>query len=97
MRNQLLHLTAVMERPGVDIRVLPFGAGAHASPDGQFDLFRMAEPYPDAACMQTPAGAVYVEADKAAPLLSAYDRLCDAALSTTDTAALLTDLAARLE
>ncbi len=57
----------------------------------------MAEPYPNAACMQTPAGAVYVEADKAIPLAAAYDRLCDAAVSTANTATLLGELAARLE
>lgn len=97
MREQLLHLLALMDRPGVELRVLPFDAGAHASPDGQFDLFMMAEPYPDAACMQTPAGAVYVEADKAAAHVAAYDRLCGAAMSTANTAAFLSKLAARLE
>lgn len=97
MSAQLMHLVALADRPGVEIQVLPFEAGAHASPDGQFDLFRMAEPYPDAACMQTPSGAVYVEANKAVPLVAAYDRLCDAALSTGDTVAFLSDLAAHLE
>lgn len=97
MRAQLLRLSAMAERPDIDIRVLPFDAGAHASPDGQFDLFGMAEPYPNAACMQTPAGAVYVEADKAVPFAAAYDRLCEAAMSTANTAALLQELAARLE
>lgn len=97
MREQLLHLVTLLDRPDIDIQVLSFEAGAHASPDGQFDLFRMPEPYPEAACMQTPAGAVYAEADRAAPLASAYDRLCDAALSSANTAAYLSDLAARLE
>lgn len=97
MREQLLHLVSLMERGDVDVRVLAFEAGAHASPDGQFDLFLMPEPYPQAACMQTPAGAVYVEADRAVPLAAAYDRLCDAAMSSASTAAFLEDLAARLE
>lgn len=97
MRDQLLHLAAMADRSAVEVRILPFTAGAHASPDGPFDLFRMVEPYPDAASMQTPAGAVYVEANKAAPLVAAYDRLCDAALSEHDTVAFLSDLAARLE
>jgi transcriptional regulator with XRE-family HTH domain len=97
MGAQLRHLIEMSERPEVEILVLPFKAGAHASPDGQFDLFRMAEPYPDAACMQTPAGAVYVEADRAKPLVAAYDRLRGAALSSADTVALLSELANRLE
>lgn len=97
MRAQLIHLTDLAERPGIEIQILPFSAGAHASPDGQFDLFRLADPYPDVACMQTPAGAVYVEAAGAAPLASAYDRLRDAALSTSDSIAFLSDLVTRLE
>ncbi|WBB78163.1 helix-turn-helix transcriptional regulator [Micromonospora sp. WMMD882] len=97
MRGQLLHLVSLVDRRGVDIRVLSFEAGAHASPDGQFDLFSMPDPYPQAACMQTPSGAIYVEADRAAPLAAAYDRLCDAAMSSASTAAFLKDLAAQLE
>lgn len=97
MRGQLAHLIAQAQRPDVQIRVLPFAVGCHPSPDGPFDIFRMAEPYPDAACMQTPAGAIYVESDRALPLVTTYDRLCDAALSTGDTVAFLSDLTARLE
>ncbi|WP_422772709.1 helix-turn-helix domain-containing protein [Plantactinospora sp. WMMC1484] len=97
MRAQLTHLIALSERPDIEIRILPFEAGAHASPDGQFDLFRMAEPYPDVACMQTPSGAVYVEATAAVPLVAAYDRLRDAALSTSDSIAHLADLVTRME
>jgi transcriptional regulator with XRE-family HTH domain len=97
MRAQLAHLAEMGQRPGIELQILPFEAGAHASPDGPFDVFVMTEPYPDVACMQTPAGAVYVEASKARPLAAAYDRLRAAALPAGDTAALLSDLAARLE
>jgi transcriptional regulator with XRE-family HTH domain len=97
MRGQLAHLITMAGRPGVEILVLPFGVGAHASPDGPFDILRMVEPYPDAAAMHTPAGAVYVEAEKATDLIAAYHRLCDAALSPIDTVAFLSDLAAHME
>lgn len=97
MRAQLAHLVKISERDDVEIRVLPFDAGTHASPDGPFDLFIMADPYPNVASMQTPAGAVYVEATGAEPMAAAYDRLRDAALSVDDTVAFLSDLAARLE
>ncbi|HEX5540686.1 MAG TPA: helix-turn-helix transcriptional regulator [Micromonospora sp.] len=97
MRAQLLHLLDMAERPDVEIQILPFAAGAHASPDGPFDVFVMAEPYPEVACMQTPSGAVYVEAAGAVPLAAAYDRLRKAALSPDDTIAFISDLAARLE
>lgn len=97
MRAQLTHLVTLAGRPDIEIQILPFTAGSHASPDGQFDLFRMAEPYPDVACMQTPSGAVYVEAAGAAPLAAAYDRLRNAALSADDSVAFLSDLVTRLE
>lgn len=82
---------------GIEIQILPLEVGAHPSPDGQFDLFRMAEPYPDVACMQTPAGAVYVEAASAAPLVAAYDRLREAALPVGASLAFLSELVTHLE
>lgn len=97
MRGQLRHLADLATRAEARVQVLPFAVGAHASPDGPFDLFEMADPYPNAACMQTPSGAIYVEADAAAPLAEAYDRLRKAALSTSDSAVLLSGLAADLE
>ncbi|MDG4834496.1 helix-turn-helix transcriptional regulator [Solwaraspora sp. WMMD1047] len=97
MRAQLAHLVSIASRSGFEIRVLPFSAGAHASPDGPFDILRMAEPYPDAAAMHTPAGAVYVEAEKAADLVSRYHQLCDTALSPGDTVAFLSELVAEME
>jgi transcriptional regulator with XRE-family HTH domain len=97
MRDQLAHLTALADRPGIEVRILPFEAGAHASPDGPFDVFVMSEPYPDVVSMQTPAGAVYVEAASAAPLAAAYDRLRNAALSIADSVAFISDLVSRLE
>ncbi|HEX5994081.1 MAG TPA: DUF5753 domain-containing protein [Jiangellales bacterium] len=97
MREQLSHLVKLSERPDIKIQVLPFTAGAHASPDGQFDLFRMTAPFPDAACMQTPSGTVYVESAEAERLAGAYDRLRQAAMSVDATVAFLSDLAARLE
>ncbi|MFC4532724.1 helix-turn-helix domain-containing protein [Sphaerisporangium dianthi] len=62
LKAQLEHLLLLAERPHVEIRVLPFHSGAHASPEGAFRVFEMPEPYPDVAYMDTPGGGIYVEA-----------------------------------
>jgi hypothetical protein len=44
MRDQILHLIAMARLPNVEIRVLPFDAGAHAAMDGPFCLLSFPEP-----------------------------------------------------
>jgi hypothetical protein len=53
MRAQLTHLLEATRRRHIEIMVLPAGIGAHASPDGAFDVFRMRPPYPFAGCIST--------------------------------------------
>ncbi|MFC7387595.1 helix-turn-helix domain-containing protein [Sphaerisporangium rhizosphaerae] len=62
LKAQLEHLLVLAERPHIEIRVLPFSSGAHASPEGAFRIFEMPEPFPEVAYMDTPAGGIYVEA-----------------------------------
>jgi transcriptional regulator with XRE-family HTH domain len=97
MRAQLEHLREVAAGDHVTLMILPADAGAHASPDGSFDIFLMAPPYPDAACLSTPAGTLVVETDDAARLTAAYDRLRGQALGPGDSLAYLSDLVKRLE
>ena len=97
MREQVQHLIDLGTRRHIQIRLLPADAGEHASPDGSFDLLGMPHPYPWVASVDTPAGNVVAEAEKAEALVRTYDRLRDAALSEKETAAYLTDLARRLE
>lgn len=80
MADQLAYLLACMERPTIDLRVLPFEAGAHASPDGGFRLFRIEQPFPEVAYMEGPAGAFHIETVEAGRLAEAYDRLWITAL-----------------
>jgi transcriptional regulator with XRE-family HTH domain len=80
MADQLAYLLACMERPTIDIRVLPFDAGAHASPDGSFRLLRIEQPFPEVAYMEGPAGSFHVESVDAGRLGAAYDRLWISAL-----------------
>jgi len=97
MRAQLAHLRSMARHQHVEVLVLPASAGAHASPDGAFDVFRMRSPYPVAGFLCTAAGNLIVEGDKAEGLVRTYDRLCDVALREKAALAFLTDLEARLE
>ena len=97
MRAQLAHLREAARRQHVEILVLPADAGAHASPDSAFDVFRMRPPYPFAGCISTAAGNLVVEGAKAEALVRTYDRLRDVALREKAAIAFLTDLQTRLE
>ncbi|WP_433255335.1 helix-turn-helix domain-containing protein [Streptosporangium sp. CA-135522] len=89
MRAQLERLAEVMTSPNVTIRVLPFAAGAHASPEGSFAIFDMPEPYSDVACVETRGGAVYMEAEGVEGFARAYDSLRDAALAPDESTTII--------
>jgi transcriptional regulator with XRE-family HTH domain len=61
MRAQLLQLVKMAEASTIELRVVPFSAGEHASMLGAFTLFEMADPYPDVAYVESMAGRVFVE------------------------------------
>lgn len=86
---QLHRLADIATSPNVDIRILPFSAGAHASPEGCFEIFKMHEPYSDVGCVETPAGTIYVESAAVDDLVARYDRLRDAALAADESLALI--------
>ncbi|MGH3345324.1 MAG: helix-turn-helix domain-containing protein [Carbonactinosporaceae bacterium] len=96
MRGQLRHLVAAAARPAVELRVLPFRAGAHASLNGAFTVFRLADPFPDIAYTETLAGEVYVESDGVRRFAAAYDRLREAALGPDESTALISAAAKTL-
>lgn len=81
MRDQLAHLVKMAARPTIDIRVLPFTAGALASPYGPFKVFEMPQPFADVAYCETHAGAMYVESEQVTRFALAYDQLRRAALT----------------
>ncbi|MGH3902210.1 MAG: helix-turn-helix domain-containing protein, partial [Pseudonocardiaceae bacterium] len=90
MRKQLTTLLDVVERPNVEVRVLPLRRGAHAGLDGSFLLYEMPDPYPDVAYVDNLAGAVYVEEDAAVDRFrQAYDQLSAMALAGKESAALI--------
>ncbi|MGH3322412.1 MAG: DUF5753 domain-containing protein, partial [Streptosporangiaceae bacterium] len=93
LRAQMEHLVHCVERSNIEIRVLPFSAGAHASPDGAFRILKMADPLPEVAYVESPAGAVYVETPEADRLFAVYDRLWGMALGTRESAKLISAVA----
>ena len=57
MREQLDHLLKMSELPNIDLRCLPFSAGAHAGTEGSFVLLR----FPDVIEGVNSGDAVYIE------------------------------------
>jgi transcriptional regulator with XRE-family HTH domain len=84
MRAQLDHLAEAATRPNVEIMVLPAAAGAHACPDGSFEILHMPEPYDDVGYARTPAGDIYVEATGAERLAATYHRLGEQAIGEAE-------------
>ncbi|GAB0108634.1 helix-turn-helix transcriptional regulator [Nocardia sp. JMUB6875] len=87
--EQLEHLASMAERSNIAVRLLPEAIGAHAAPDGSFKVFNLPDPYPTLACVETPAGVIYVEADGIQRFTAAFDRLEAVALTPEETATIL--------
>lgn len=97
LRAQLQHLAALAHRSNIEIRVLPFKAGSHASPDGAFRVLSLPEPFVEVACVESPAGALYVEEPDAARFTAVYDQLEDASLNKRESINLINATAEKLE
>lgn len=97
MQAQLRHLHEMIDRDNVTVTVLPATTGAHASPNGSFNVFMMDLPYPDVAGMSTAAGNVIVEGDEAKRLTNIYDRLARQAMNPPTSRKFLADLITSLE
>lgn len=89
LRGQLAHLLSTAELPHVDLRVLPASIGAHASPNGNFLVFTIAEPDLDVGYAETLGGAVYVEPPNSERFIRVYDSLLNSALGPAESAELI--------
>ncbi len=89
LRGQLAHLLACAELPNLDLQVLPASLGAHASPNGGFLVFTIAEPDMDVGYAETVGGAVYVEPPDSERFARVYDRLLVNALGLAESAELI--------
>jgi transcriptional regulator with XRE-family HTH domain len=61
MKAQVRHLQLLNERPEVQIKVLPWDAGAHAAMEGAFTLLDFGDDDPSIAYIEAYAGARYLE------------------------------------
>jgi transcriptional regulator with XRE-family HTH domain len=93
MRGQLDHLLDSGGRRHIEILVLPAETGAHACPDGGFEIFGMPGPYSDFGYVLTPGGELYVESIAVERLTSAYDRLREKALGRRSARTFIADVA----
>ncbi|MFC0527213.1 helix-turn-helix domain-containing protein [Phytohabitans kaempferiae] len=84
------HLTRVVEsRPHVMILVLPTVAAMHAGMEGGFTVCRMRAPFPPVALLDQLTGNAVLEAEAAHRYDTAFDKLKDAALSRSESMALI--------
>jgi hypothetical protein len=77
MRTQLKRVVDVAAQPNVEVRILPFAAGAHAGMTGTFSILRCHDDQ-DVATFETRGGDLYFE--DVEPFAQALRRLTAAAL-----------------
>jgi transcriptional regulator with XRE-family HTH domain len=96
MCRQLGRLVDASRQANIAVRVLPQSSGAHASPDGSFKIYELPEPYPAVAYVSSPAGAIYVEAEKAERLMLKFDGIYRDALKSDKSVELIASVAEEL-
>lgn len=77
---QLRQLADRAARPRIELRVLPLAAGSHLGGNGGFRLFVLPEPVQEVACVESPAGLLFLEPPRTAPFVDTHERLREAAL-----------------
>ncbi|MFD0884816.1 helix-turn-helix domain-containing protein [Streptosporangium algeriense] len=79
--EQLCHLADQAAKPNVEIRVLPFSVGVHASAAGAFRIFTLGEGFPGVGYAETPKGAIYVESPDSESFVKMYEETLKLTLS----------------
>jgi transcriptional regulator with XRE-family HTH domain len=97
MSEQLEHLIDLSRLPNVEIRVLPFSAGAHAAMDGKFCLLSFPEPEdPDLLYLeQAASGHVPDDPEEVRRYTSMFGSLSALALGTEASTAFIAQMAKR--
>ncbi|MDI1464186.1 helix-turn-helix transcriptional regulator [Catellatospora sp. KI3] len=95
MRQQLRLLAEAASKPNVTLQVLPFERGAHAGMDGTFTILEFAEPGDSAVVYaENATGGLFLEkSDDLEKYLLIFKHLQEAALSPSESAALIAQLA----
>jgi transcriptional regulator with XRE-family HTH domain len=86
MRGQLEHLIEISARPNVSLQLVPLELGGHAAAGGPFSILRFGErDLPDLVYLEQLTSALYLDKRETVDhYLFVMDRLCVAALSTSD-------------
>jgi transcriptional regulator with XRE-family HTH domain len=79
--DQLNHLLDLMTVPTIDLRIVPFSAGWHASLEGSYTVYEMPPPYPypRVGYIETAGGMVQMEGEWLAHLQSIFGNSQDLA------------------
>ncbi|WP_066974968.1 helix-turn-helix domain-containing protein [Streptomyces sp. NRRL F-4489] len=90
MRKQLAHLETMARRDGIELRIIPDRAGAHAGLNGSFVLFSFPNPaYPDVVSVEHRTGMTYMETfEQTSEYAVIFDALQSVALDPEDSLAL---------
>lgn len=90
MRLQLDHLLDAANLPNVQLRVIPFRAGAHAAMEGPFSLMEFPEPHPTVVYVENATrGLASDEESDVQPYSMVWGSLNATALDTDESAAFL--------
>jgi transcriptional regulator with XRE-family HTH domain len=96
LQAQLEYLARAVERPHVNVRVLPTQVGLHEGVDGAFTVCRMRNPYPTVAILTHLGGRMVIEGAAADRYETAFGGLSKAALSPVDSMDLIEQTARKL-
>jgi hypothetical protein len=94
--QQLHHLTRLVERPHINVRVVPARVGWHPGVDGGFTVCSMQRPYPPVALVHHLDGRLLIEANGAKRYSDAFDKIREVSLSPAESAALIATIADEL-
>nr|WP_279588770.1 DUF5753 domain-containing protein [Actinophytocola oryzae] len=87
MREQLVHLVALVERPNITLQVIPYAAGGYGTMNGSFIIVDYPEPdITPGVYLEYPAGGAWVDnAEDVGRFTTTFDQAAAQALSPVDT------------
>ncbi len=99
MREQLEHLAAMVDRPNITVRLLPFAAAEHPGINGAFSVLEFPDPEDGRiVCVEALTSTLYIEKTRDVGVYRlAFDQIQAAALGPDETADVLTATAKELE
>ncbi|QKG23883.1 XRE family transcriptional regulator [Actinomadura verrucosospora] len=96
MHGQLMHLVEMAHHPQIDIQVMPFSAGPHASLSGMIGVFSFPGSDPDVAYVDSVSGTLFLErAADVQATSTAFQHLSATALSPAASVDLINAVARR--